>query len=356
MKKLTLMLVGLATVVSSFAQKVDLDKSYINYVYRGLPHKPLDTNYRTFNVRVEAPSTINSAMSAESIADRIVLQGWRKAEYGKGHIQITMNFDDLMFEGQNITTRVSETKNKDGVVTSTKTYYTLTVKYRLSAYYSIRDYQGNTVLGRSELATDRTASWSSQEFNSSYEAQNYFNNNRGAISNNLVRKHLDEWTNTLNNSLNHNYGFPTNTEMALFWTMDSKKHPENQAWIDQLATVKKLAAEMDQNNLSEATKKGLTECMNYYKSVIEKYNTDEKAHVKLRYAAYYNMARIALMIDNPSAVAEFAKGLESTGYDVKDAEKLEKDAKELSDLFTLNKINSTHFPIDINKYKTPSGF
>lgn len=337
------------------AQKIDLDKNFVSYQYRGLPHKSIDTTYRTFNVRVEAPSTISSAMSAESISDRIILQGWRKVEYGKGHIQINMGFDDLIFEGQNMSTRVSETKNKDGVVTARTNYYSLTVKYRLRAYYSIRDFNGNMLANQIELNTDRSASWTSSEYTSQYECQNYFNNNRMAISNNLVRKHLDEWTNSVNYSINNDYGYPTLTENALFWNTDSKKHPENAAFNQTITKLKEIGKTMYANDMPATATAGLNECKAYFEGIKTKYSSEDKADVKLRYAAYYNIARICFMMDQPELALTEADGLEKNEYDIKDAEKIRKEANEWIELFKQNRVHSSHFQIDTNKFKTPSG-
>ncbi len=355
MKHRLLLILAATATHFAVAQKIDLDKNFVTYQYRGLPHKSLDTTYRTFNVRVEAPSTISSAMSAESIADRILLQGWRKVEYGKGHIQINMAFDDLIFEGQNMSTRVSETKNKDGVVTARTNYYSLTVKYRLRAYYSIRDFNGNMIANQIELNTDRSASWTSSEYTSQYECQNYFNNNRMAISNNLVRKHLDEWTNSVNLSINRDYGFPTLTESALFWNTDSKKHPENAAFNQTITKVKDIGKTMFAYEMPSAAVSGLEECITYFNDIKNKYAGEDKANVKLRYAAYYNIAQIYFMLDKPELALAEADGLEKNEYDVKDAEKIRKNANEMIELFKQNRVHSSHFQIDTNKYKTPSG-
>jgi opacity protein-like surface antigen len=121
MKKLFLLAMGVAAMSALTAQKIDLDRVYVAHQYRDLPSTPLDSTWRTYNVRVEVPSTISGAMSASSIEDRINLQGWKKV-YGGGHAQITINFDDLMFDGQKIENRKEEIKNKEGVVTATNYY------------------------------------------------------------------------------------------------------------------------------------------------------------------------------------------------------------------------------------------
>jgi len=246
-------------------------------------------------------------------------------------------------------------KNKEGVVTSRTNYYSLTVKYKLRGYYSIRDFNGNMLASQIELNTDRSASWTSSEYTSQYECQNYFNNNRMAISNNLVRKHLDEWTTSVNYRINFDYGFPSLTENALFWNTDSKKHPENAAFNQTITKVKEIGKTMFSYEMPASAVSGLEEAIAYFNEIKTKYASDEKADVKLRYAAYYNIAQIYFMLDKPEMALAEADGLEKNEYDIKDAEKIRKEATEMVDLFKQNRVHSSHFQIDTNKFKTPSG-
>ena len=96
MKKIFIVALSVFSFSASIAQKIDLDRVYVAHQYRDLPSTPLDSTWRTYNVRVEVLSTISNAMSASSIEERVNLQGWKKV-YGGGHAQFTVNFDDLMF-------------------------------------------------------------------------------------------------------------------------------------------------------------------------------------------------------------------------------------------------------------------
>lgn len=226
MKKIFIVALSVICISASIAQKIDLDRVYVAHQYRDLPSTPLDSTWRTYNVRVEVPSTISNAMSASSIEERVNLQGWKKV-YGGGHAQFTVNFDDLMFDGQKIDQRKEETKNKEGVVTSTRYYYWSVVNYSIGATYSAKDWQGNALINRSTISNSTgKMEWKSPEFSSYSEAERYFSNNRQAISNKLVKEHMESWLNSLNYSINNKYGFPTSTDQASLWTTDSKKHPK----------------------------------------------------------------------------------------------------------------------------------
>lgn len=78
MKKQLIIAITMVFSGMGTAQKIDLDRVFIPHQYRDLPSTPLDSTWRTYNVRVEVPSTISNAMSASSIEERVNLQGWKK--------------------------------------------------------------------------------------------------------------------------------------------------------------------------------------------------------------------------------------------------------------------------------------
>jgi hypothetical protein len=354
MKKL--FIISLSALLSCLgtAQKIDLDRVFVPHQYRDLPSTPLDSTWRTYNVRVEVPSTISNAMSASSIEERVNLQGWKKV-YGGGHAQFTVNFDDLMFDGQKIDQRKEETKNKEGVVTATRYYYWSTVKYSLGATYSAKDWQSNVLINRSTISNSTNKmEWKSPEFSSYSEAERYFSNNRQAISNKLVKEHMESWLNSLNYSINDLYGFPVSTDQASLWTSDSKKHPENEAWVANMAKMKASVAKITANGIDAATRAELMSSIEYMTGVRAKYAADEKSDRKLRYACDYNNAVLYTILDMPDKAIESCNALVANDYDTKDGEKMIEKLNKIKELMAKNNKVGRHYSIDTSKFNTPN--
>jgi len=354
MKKL--FIISLSALLSGLgtAQKIDLDRVFVPHQYRDLPSTPLDSTWRTYNVRVEVPSTISNAMSASSIEERVNLQGWKKV-YGGGHAQFTVNFDDLMFDGQKIDQRKEETKNKEGVVTATRYYYWSTVKYSLGATYSAKDWQSNVLINRSTISNSTNKmEWKSPEFSSYSEAERYFSNNRQAISNKLVKEHMESWLNSLNYSINDLYGFPVSTDQASLWTTDSKKHPENEAWVANMAKMKASVAKVTANGIDAATRTELMSSIEYMTGVRAKYAADEKSDRKLRYACNYNNAVLYTILDMPDKAIESCTALIANDYDTKDGEKMIEKLNKIKELMAKNNKVGRHYSIDTSKFNTPN--
>ena len=350
------LIIAITMVFSGFgtAQKIDLDRVFVPHQYRDLPSTPLDSTWRTYNVRVEVPSTISNAMSASSIEERVNLQGWKKV-YGGGHAQFTVNFDDLMFDGQKIDQRKEETKNKVGVITATRYYYWSNVNYSIGATYSAKDWQSNVLINRSTISNSTTKmEWKSPEFSSYSEAERYFSNNRQAISNKLVKEHMESWLNSLNYSINDKYGFPVSTDQASLWTTDSKKHPENEAWVANMAKMKASVAKVTANGIDAATRAELMSSIEYMTGVRAKYAADEKSERKLRYACDYNNAVLYTILDMPDKAIESCNALIANDYDAKDGEKMIEKLNKIKELMAKNNKVGRHYSIDTSKFNTPN--
>lgn len=355
MKNSYFLAVGFAAMSFANAQKIDLDRVNVTHQFRNLPSTPLDSNWRSYNVRVEVPSTISNAMSATSIEERINLQGWKKI-YGGGHVQITINFDDLMFDGQKTENRKEETKNKEGAITATRYYYWSIVKYSIGGTYSAKDWQENALINRMNITDNNTTrmEWKSPEFSSMGEAERYFSNNRTAIANKLVKEHMETMLASINGNVNNKYGFPVSTDQTTLWTTDSKKHPENEAWVANIAKLKTSIAKVNANGIDEATRSEITSSIEYMSGVKAKYVTEDKGDRKLRYACEYNNAVLYTILDMPDKAIEECNALVANDYDVKDGERMIEKLNAIKELMAKNNKVSRHYSIDTSKFNAPN--
>ena len=342
------------------ANRIDLDKVSVFHQYRNLPETPLDSSWRTYALRMEIPSTISYSVSLASIDERIHLEGWKKIvgpSYNtpqKAHLQISIVFDDLMFDNQKIEQRKEETRNKEGVITSSRSFFWSLVYYSLSAGYSILDYQGNRLWYRNNLGgSSSKLEWKSPIFNSYSEADRYFNNNRMAISNKLVKERMDGILLDMNNEINRKYGFPIASEPIILWTTDSKKHPENIRFNENMSKIKKAISRVGAKGIDSLTHSALTTAIAYFTDLQEEYASDEKGNRKLRYACCYNTAILFMILDMPTEAISACNSLIENDFDIIDGEKMIEKITALQELMAKNKIRSRHYPIDTHKFSFP---
>lgn len=323
------------------AQKVDLDRFNFTFEYRNLPHTPLDSTYETFSVTTDVSGNVANSMSADVISSSIVLQGFERTEYG-GDVRIMLRVDDLIIDKNQVVESVTETKNKDGSVTKNYSYY-VSLDYSIRGTVNCTNRMGESMGKSIGLFGSGSYNWTSSTYKSRSEANSYYYNNKTAIINKLVRERMDEAIASVNRSINYQWGFPVTSENRVLWLSDGKKHPETEAMASRWEALKPVLQSVSANSLSEDTRSKIQVMISYFDEVKSRYNTDEKADKKLRYAAYYNNAVLYLCMDMPDKAMEEAKGLIANDYDVKDGEALKKEAEALMALFNLNGIFSRHF-------------
>jgi hypothetical protein len=91
----------------------------------------------------------------------------------------------------------------------------------------------------------------------------------------------------------------------------------------------------------------------YYEKVKTAYAGSDKEARKLRYASYYNLAKIYLYLDDPNAAMREADALSMNDYDESDGRSLRSVAESLDEQLKKNNANSRHFPVDIARYEPP---
>lgn len=351
MKKALTTVSLVAFVLVSFGQKVDLDKFNFTYEYRDLPKVPLNPEYKTFSLKFNATGSVRDNFGGSALEDAVNVQGWKKVD-GTGHIIATVTLDDLIINSSQVTERIDIQRDKDGKETSRKYYYKAEASYVWSGKVSVKDYK-EAAVGNTSF-DGLTSTWASSEYSTRKEATDYYNNNREEIKGKLLRDKVNTGLSDLTSWMTNNYGFPVRKESEILWIMDAKKHPEFQAQKDTWESFKKTVATITADNLSDETKEQFNTIIKYFDEIPTRFATDDKNDKKLRYASFYNKAKIYLYLDNPEAAIAEADKLAANDYDAGDAKGLKKEADALTQLFKKNNLTSRHFAIDLSNAQPPA--
>jgi len=352
MKKLLFLTALVVTALVSYGQKVDLDKFNHTFDYRDLPRNPQNPEYKTYSVSTNVPSSVRMTYGDKGIENGVSIQGLKKVTDVKGHLIVYVSMNDLIFTASKVNERVEVQKDKDGKETGRKYYYKVDATYTWGGTGSIGDYKG-TAIGSMDLQAS-ASTWASSEYPTYKEAADYFNNNVNSIRDGLLRTEIKSALGSLNNWLSTNYGYAERTDYEILWILDSKKHPEYAAQHENWEAFKATVATVKRDAISDETKNKFYEIIKYFDGIPSKFTTDEKADKKMRYASYYNKARIYLYLDNPEAAIKEADALIANGYDDGDGKRLKKEAEALAELFKKNNATSRHFTIDLSTATPPA--
>jgi hypothetical protein len=342
----------LLAAISSNAQKVDLDRYNFQGSYRVLPKTPLGPDFTTQRVTVQSSSGVRDAVSEGEMVNGINIEGFKKITE-KAHINIELYFDDVMIETADVSERIEEVKDKDGKVTGKNYYYKAIATYSFAARATAADYKGNSLVSWTMASRGDKKSWESTEYSSRNAAAEYFNTNKYAIKNQLTKQQVLAVLGNVNSGLNANYGYVSKREADILWILDNKKPPENDAQKAAWGNFKEAIAMITPDEIPQAAKDKMLELTKYFDSVKVKFAGAEKGDKKMRYASFYNNAKIYLYLDMPELAVKEAEGLVANDYDEKDGKRLKEDADRIIKSFKDNNTTTRHFKIDLSKAEAP---
>ena len=333
------------------AQKVDLDRySFLCGGMYVLPTEPLPEDFKTYNVRVTSGGT--AGLSRNTIEDEINLGGWRRiSEREKAHLTFNLRINNLIISKSDITERKEEKKDSKGALVSTKFFYRINYQYSLDASYKINDFTGKSY--SLPLIIGLIGTFATEEFPTSTAALNYKNDNASSLRDKFTNELATKFTNDISKSATAKWGLSVAPANDHFWMMDSKKHPEH----DSMQVMAKFMKSQFPIYRASMTTTEFEEMMQpfiiYMKNLPNKYKTDEKGDKKLRYSAYYNLAKLYWYLDNPDTSDKYASLLIRNDYDTGDGESFIKDNARLREMFKKAKIYKRHLVFDTSTFEGP---
>ncbi len=341
MKKVFLALFLLASC-SFFAQSTDLDPFEINYSYVQLPTKPiLDKKNRNYSFLISFDRSLLYNKSKYFIENQVTISGLEKREKN-GYMSVEVMLQNPVVTKKEVTTRTVTNKDRNGVQ-STRYYYTPVVSY---------SQQGNAKVVSGDGKINKIISFNGSNTIKGTETENYnqAQNGQYSLQSTIINNYLNEVVNRLNNELNNEFGYPVKEGKDQFWILANKKHPEQAAEYNAYLQAKAVFDKMNFAEPVDGFEKELEEPINYFKSLSNKYTTDSKADRKIRYSAYYNLAKIYNYLDQPAKSNEWANILVTNDYDPGDGKTMIKENDNNLALFNVNQLKTRHFPVDTKNF------
>jgi hypothetical protein len=331
--------VGLTT--NAQTKNVDLDNFRCPVTYRLIPTKPLNPLFFTYSVQVNASKSTENRVSLSNLEDGIYIEGQQKVNKDESpFLSIVVNLGNLIVTESNIRENKEEKKDKEGKITTTYSYH-VEVKYNFESSYKF--FQGDNVLTTSHSFKSSTIhNYISKIFKNRKEAVDFWNNNKDVLIPQFTSELSAKTVNEASYHATRWYGFYITKETEVIQITDTKKHTENEAFKAICASVKENFGTMTPNE--RLKKEDMEEAIEYFKSIPDRYTDIKlKSDIKLRYAAYYNLCKIYLYLEDLENVHHYADLLIQNGHDKKDGEKLKKSADELKEMLSRTEIKTRHF-------------
>lgn len=352
MKKLYSFLLLTAPLFIAAQKKVDLDKYRFTVQYRALPQVRLDSTYRTYHVEMESTKMMNSFMEELSPEQSVKLEGWKKLT-SDGHLGIYVKLGDLLPESFSVKERIETLRNGNGIVTGSRTYYHQEVVYSFAANATISDYKGMHIMDQELTSRQSKQVYNSPEFSITTVAEGYFLVNSLAVTKELYRNAVTRAMHTLSERITYNFGFDEVAANDYMWIIDSRKHPEYDAWRNAFTQMSEVLFNMDASTPITGAREKLQPVISYFENVRKRYTSTKKHDRKIRYATYFNLAVLYYYLDDHQSMMREANGLVLNDYDSRDGKGFEETAAWLKNLFQQTNIYTRHFPVKTESFRGP---
>lgn len=343
-KLLCVLLLVSSSLTTIYSQNnINIDTNRFKFKIRELPTKPLNPLFFYYNISIQIPTTVSTYISDTEIGDNIMIEGQRFTEdSSKADLLVTMKMDPISIKSTEVKERVEEKKNKSGEITERIFYYWLEVIYSYNALGMTQ--QGDEKQSYS-LSQSGTKTYRSSEYSNGRSASEYWKNNKDILIEKFTREGALDSAKKFTSILSSQKGFPLVNYFAYIKTMNEKKHPENDALREKSDELTQKLEMINGTNPLDIN--DFSDIIVYFDDIPKRYTDPKsKADKKLRYIAYYNLARIYMYLEQPEKSKTYADLLSENEHDKKDGEKLNKESDKMIQRFASSDIKTTQFDPD----------
>jgi len=334
-------LLSIITLSGYGQNNVNVDNYRFTYTYRDLPKTLLNPPFFYYGTHINMPAAMQQFIDIDALYEGLFIEAQRFTDTPEADdVMVEINMGMVNIESSDIKEHVSEKKDKQGNIK--KSYsYTIVVAYSFDSNAVVT--KGNKKLTAFILdSRNKPHVFQSDFFKSSREASQYLRNNRENFRERFARELTLQVVASASQTLSNTYGFPVRQTTDIIKTINEKKHPENNAFR---AASDKLKAALERTNAdSPLQEEDVADLIEYYKNIPVRYTDPKlKADVRLRYAAYYNLCKIYLHLEQLENVQPYANLILENGHDKKDCERMNNEAQKLAERFNSSGIRTRHF-------------
>lgn len=321
------------------AQKVDLDREYVEVKYLKLPSNPItNSEERTFTFTSNDNVTENE----------VKLYGFNRINNG-GKITSSIIYQPILIKEVKIKDIIRTEKDKEGkIIKTTKTYQPI-INYVTNAYFEYNNPVDNAIK-RWDLG--ETETHKGKEYSKYKEAYNFYKLNENNLRDSFQDTFIKKCISITNKFLNTNFGYVPYSINELFWILDSESNPEYKGHKKALEDIKTLLSKLKEDTDVTSLKPDVEKIVTYFNSVIPSFSKDKKRHRKMRYASYYNSAKLYYQFDMLEKAIEYANKVIENDYDKKDGKRIIKKSSRLKELLDTNKVTTRRFKTETKDSRT----
>ncbi len=322
---------------------LDLDRENISVSYLQLPTHPMvNIQDRTYSV------LYNSAYFEQEFQDIIEsnfhIEGFQRL-YSNATLLVDFQFDEIEVLSTEVLENSRRVKDTDGK-SHLEYYYIPVLQYKTYAKVYVSYANGES---KTYKFGSRSQKYTGAEKYSTSEANRALSNDLHQIIHDLFSQFVIDTVRDVDSNLSEKHGYRAIDTTDYLLILDSKRYPEYKDYKRYYSLTNRLFKQMSPFENLQPIKNEIQVVINFLERIPESYTSTKKDNVKMRYASYYNLAKIYYYLDDlDQAIYYYQKVIENDYHEGQSKRNI-KAIEKLKDLFSVNQVNSRHFPIELEQ-------
>ncbi|MFK8011963.1 MAG: tetratricopeptide repeat protein [Marinicellaceae bacterium] len=322
---------------------LDLDRETINVAYLELPSNPIvnpaDRSYSIFY------NSQYNALELQRVLDSLFhINGFIKLDTN-ATISVDFQFDEVKVTETEVLSKKRKIKNKNNDKKNQYEYHYIPVlRYETYAKVIVNYANGDTKVhkfGKKNNKYEGPKTYSTSEANIALTSNLY------QILFEIQSDFVADTATKMNKKLNELHGYLAINTTDYLLILDSRLVPEYKDYKRYYQLTSRLFKQMTPFDSTDGIKAAIQPVLTFLKGIPEKYTRDKKADKKMRYASYYNLAKIYLYLDEYEKSIDYYEKVIENDYREGQSKRNIKDIDKIKDLLAINQVNTRHFNIQL---------
>ncbi|NDV69250.1 hypothetical protein [Dysgonomonas sp. 25] len=336
-----------ATSCASITHYIGYDVKNLDFEYkeRRQPEKMLYPAFFYYNTQVTLPAAYKGVIDQQSLSKQIQIEGQRYTDNSRTKdFTVAVSYGVLTTSEVNVRNGVTKTldeRTRDTIYTPS---YWIECQYQMNIDASllkgeskVRNYDLGKALASQPFET--------KTFANRREALDYWELNKETLTAEFVKGLSSKAIQLLSRELSKDYGYPIYQRIGILVAIDNKKIEESVTFRTRCEELMpKLSA---LNGTTPLRQSDVQAYIDYFNSLPEKYATlESKEEMRIRFAAYYNLAQIYILLEKPAEAAFYAQKVAENGYAGTVGNDLMSEVEEMQAYFESHSIKTFQFSTD----------
>lgn len=344
-------------LVNTWAQRIGNETATVRF--NRLPTKPLPAEFTTYSASV---STLYKDLTLANLSPQLlvnkhfVLRGFKQFPHN-GHFHINVDVGELVIISSKIKKKDTTTENKDGVKTTTSSYYRQ-IKYRLPLVLLVVDMNGNILLEDIQNGPKDGMKFDFKDgrknFSSRQKLLEVWHNQQATVMNQLRLQVINSTCESFANSIKNKFDTRMGEHNVQLKLPKGKKLPNGAEFEQMTQQAITILNSMTADAPVAPLQEQLQPVLDFWAAQAEAYLPTDKRTTKIHHACLYNLALVHFYLENFELAKDYHARCDALDLKENTTSSLLEKISAAEERMIAFGTNTRHFAFDFTEVTKPA--